>query len=182
MTEPAQTEPVKKEPRKWIHWLVTAMVFVALYAWMTRGNASPLMGEPAPDLTLAVAAGAEAGGPTKVTLSDMGGQVVVLDFWASWCGRVSADDAYPQRSQRRVRRAGRRVLRGQRRADRQATPASSSRGLRHRVSKPSRSSRDGSKTIRRQDAPDGHHRRPGWHRSLGFYWGSKQNAASRGDF
>ncbi|MDH3817430.1 MAG: redoxin domain-containing protein [Myxococcales bacterium] len=86
MTGPDPTEPVTKEPRKWIHWLVTAMVFVALYAWMTRGNASPLMGEPAPDLTLAIAAGAESGGPTKVTLSEMGGQVVVLDFWASWCG------------------------------------------------------------------------------------------------
>jgi len=83
MTEPA---PTKTTPRRWIHWLVTAMVFVALYAWMTRGNASPLMGEPAPDLTLSIAAGAEPGGPTKVALSEMGGQVVVLDFWASWCG------------------------------------------------------------------------------------------------
>ncbi len=80
------TEPAKTSPRKWIHWLVIAMVFVGLYAWMTRGNASPLMGQPAPDLTLTIAAGGEPGGPTKVTLSDMGGQVVVLDFWASWCG------------------------------------------------------------------------------------------------
>jgi thiol-disulfide isomerase/thioredoxin len=82
MTDPGQDQP----RNKWIHWLVTALAFVALYAWMTRGNASPLMGEPAPDLSLAVAAGAEPGGPTKVTLSKMGGRVVVLDFWASWCG------------------------------------------------------------------------------------------------
>jgi thiol-disulfide isomerase/thioredoxin len=80
------TEPAKTSPRKWIHWLLTAMVFVALYAWMTRGDASPLMGEPAPEMTLAIAAGAQPGGPTKLTLSEMGGQVVVLDFWASWCG------------------------------------------------------------------------------------------------
>ncbi len=62
------------------------MAFVALYAWMTRGNASPLVGKLAPNLSLAVAAGTKAGGPDKVTLADMAGQVVVLDFWASWCG------------------------------------------------------------------------------------------------
>ena len=83
MTEPSEIKPSDRS-RRWIHWLVTATVFVALYAWMTRGNASPLMGELAPDLSLSVAAGAEPGGPTKVTLSKMGGQVVVLDFWGTW--------------------------------------------------------------------------------------------------
>ncbi len=65
---------------------MTAMVFVALYAWMTRGNASPLIGEPAPDLSMPVAAGEISGTPSKVSLSELRGQVVVLEFWASWCG------------------------------------------------------------------------------------------------
>lgn len=72
--------------RAWIHWLVLAMAFVALYAWMTRGTASPLVGKQAPGLVLPVAAGAVQDGPTKVSLDDLSGRVVVLDFWASWCG------------------------------------------------------------------------------------------------
>jgi thiol-disulfide isomerase/thioredoxin len=78
-------EQKKSSFGKWLNWVVTAMVLVALYAWMTRGNASPFMGEPAPPLSLSVAAGREAGGPARVNLSELD-EVVVLEFWASWCG------------------------------------------------------------------------------------------------
>ena len=70
---------------RWLNWAIIAVVFVALYAWMTRGNASPFMGEAAPPLSLAVAAGKAPGGPTRVNLSELD-DVVVLEFWASWCG------------------------------------------------------------------------------------------------
>lgn len=72
-------------PKKWVHWVVMGVVFVAVYAWMTRGTASPLTGQPAPALDLPVAAGRAADGPSRLRLSDTD-DVVVLEFWASWCG------------------------------------------------------------------------------------------------
>ncbi len=78
--------PGNERPRRAWSWLVLLLVFIVGYAWMTRGTVSPFMGEPAPPLSLAVAAGAEPGGPQRVTLSDMQDEVVVLEFWASWCG------------------------------------------------------------------------------------------------
>jgi len=43
------------------------------------GEAAPLVGRPAPDFTLSTLDGAE------VTLSDLRGKPVLINFWASWC-------------------------------------------------------------------------------------------------
>ncbi len=44
------------------------------------GSATALEGKPAPDFTLAAVDG------SKVALADLKDHVIVLDFWATWCG------------------------------------------------------------------------------------------------
>jgi peroxiredoxin len=45
-----------------------------------EGIESPLVGKPAPDFTLDLLDG------TKFHLADSKGKIIVLDFWATWCG------------------------------------------------------------------------------------------------
>jgi peroxiredoxin len=63
---------------------VVAFLGFGLLFSQRRGN-SPLLGQLAPDFALPVAAGEGASEGDQLRLSDLKGQVVVLDFFASWC-------------------------------------------------------------------------------------------------
>ncbi len=59
----------------WVVFLAAALLLV----WFSSAMASP-EGKPAPDFSLVNLNG------EKVSLSDFRGKVVVLTFWATWCG------------------------------------------------------------------------------------------------
>jgi peroxiredoxin len=78
------------DPRKSWQPAVAVLVLSAVfgYAVLPRFSgravtASHLTGKPAPDFSLPVFHGGEDG--SRIRLSAMSGNVVVLDFWASWC-------------------------------------------------------------------------------------------------
>lgn len=57
---------------------VALFVLIVILAGCYSGTRPPRIGEAAPDFSV-------AGNPQPVALHDLKGQVVVLNFWATWC-------------------------------------------------------------------------------------------------
>lgn len=72
-----------------------------LLAWgLLQVQAGPRSQGPAPDFTLITFEG------TPVTLGELRGQVVVINFWASWCPPCREEAAYLEATWRKYRDQG----------------------------------------------------------------------------
>ena len=95
----------------WTAWLVWARLTAGPSAasWgpldsVLRASAAAQLGKPAPPFTLADPAG------VSYTLDDLRGQVVLVNFWATWCEPCRAEMPELDELARDYREAGFRVL------------------------------------------------------------------------
>jgi thiol-disulfide isomerase/thioredoxin len=68
----------------------------------TRGGG--MIGKPAPDFALAVAANGDPG--SRMSLGELKGRPILLDFWASWCGPCAVEAPVVDRLARRYEKRG----------------------------------------------------------------------------
>ena len=64
---------------RWVWGVVAVLAWHGAQAWGWKEQL-PEVGKPAPNFQVVTFDG------TKVSLSDLKGQVVLLNFWATWCG------------------------------------------------------------------------------------------------
>jgi peroxiredoxin len=100
------------DPRQLWTFAGLVLLVVAIFGYTVLplmdpgGRAS--VGKPAPDFTLGVLAANSEG--NRIQLSDYRDQVVVLDFWASWCAPCRAQAPIIDRVSRQFESRGVRVI------------------------------------------------------------------------
>lgn len=101
MTNGSESPTEKRKARipRWI-WVVLAIPFLV---WvflrpLFKDESQALIGHPAPELKLVTVSG------KSIQLSDFRGKVVMLNFWASWCGPCLAE--FPSMKELEIRFQG----------------------------------------------------------------------------
>ncbi len=107
MTQPIQTEqegPLPFTVRRNIGTVVTfalLLTLLGLLAWgLNKAQAGPLDKGMAPDFTITDFDG------TMLALSELRGQVVIINFWASWCPPCREEAAYLEQTWRKYEDQG----------------------------------------------------------------------------
>lgn len=93
----------KRDARSWPQMVAYGVVLaiLALLGWgLLKAQAGPREEGPAPDFTLSTFDGEE------ITLSELRGQVVVINFWASWCPPCREEAPYLESTWRKYRDQG----------------------------------------------------------------------------
>lgn len=102
MIEKQSSDPEGQVRPLWRALLMAAVVaLLALLGWgLARAKAGPKGSGPAPDFTLETFDG------ESIRLSELRGQVVVINFWASWCPPCREEAAYLEATWRAYRAKG----------------------------------------------------------------------------
>ncbi len=75
-----------------IVWCVVALALIGLALVLARSTAAQPQSKPAPDFTLSTYDG------QTISLSALRGQVVIINFWASWCDHCAEEAADLERA------------------------------------------------------------------------------------